>query len=144
MNTNRGINGVSGPTTDTNLIGARGRMVLRHLQQFAAWNAGTPTPASLEVDLTNRIDFTQVGLFGHSRGGEGVRFAYNEYLRSGSTVAGPDRHARQLPRHLRDRSDRRRRERSVPERAQHRLERAPAGVRLGRAQPSKERACSIA
>jgi hypothetical protein len=88
INTNRGINGVSGPATDSNLIGARGRMVLRHLQQLAAWDAGSPTPASLEVDLTNRIDFTQVGLFGHSRGGEGVRFAYNEYLRSGSSWPG--------------------------------------------------------
>jgi len=30
------------------------------------------------------VDFSQIGLFGHSRGGNGVRFAYDEYRRSGS------------------------------------------------------------
>jgi hypothetical protein len=33
----------------------------------------------LGVDLTSKIDFSNVGLMGHSRGGQGVRAAYNLY-----------------------------------------------------------------
>jgi hypothetical protein len=33
----------------------------------------------LSVNLTNKIDFSNVGLMGHSRGGQGVRAAYNLY-----------------------------------------------------------------
>ncbi len=33
----------------------------------------------LSVNLTGKIDFSNVGLMGHSRGGEGVRAAYNLY-----------------------------------------------------------------
>ena len=85
INTNRGINGASGTTTDASVIGPRGRLLLRHLERLRRWDAGTEaTPASLGINLTGRIDFTNVGLFGHSRGGEGVLFAYNEYRRSGS------------------------------------------------------------
>ena len=84
VNTNRGVNGVSGPASDPQLLVARGRLLLRHLEQLSQWNAGATTPASLGVSLADRIDFDQVGLLGHSRGGEGVRLAYNEYRRSGS------------------------------------------------------------
>jgi hypothetical protein len=34
---------------------------------------------ALSVNLTGKIDFTNVGLMGHSRGGQGVRAAYNLY-----------------------------------------------------------------
>lgn len=86
INTNRGINGQSaGSSQDPLLIGARGRMVLRHLERLSRWDAGVEaTPAELGVSLQGRVDFSQVGLFGHSRGGNGVRFAYEEYRRSGS------------------------------------------------------------
>ncbi len=85
INTNRGINGAPAISGDEFVIAPRGRLLLRHLERLSAWDAGVEaTPVDLGVDLEGRIDFGQVGLFGHSRGGEGVRFAYNEYRRAGS------------------------------------------------------------
>lgn len=85
INTNRGIHAASGTPDDELVIGPRGRLLLRHLEQLSRWDSGAePTPPELGVDLLDRIDFDQVGLLGHSRGGEAVRFAYNEYRRSGS------------------------------------------------------------
>ncbi|MDF3069021.1 MAG: hypothetical protein K0R38_4622 [Polyangiaceae bacterium] len=86
INTNRGINGLTGGSAqDPLLIGARGRLLLRHLERLSRWDSGVEdTPSELGVDLEGRVDFSQVGLFGHSRGGNGVRFAYDEYRRSGS------------------------------------------------------------
>lgn len=86
INTNRGINGLTvGGEDDQALIGARGRLLLRHLERLSLWDAGAEaTPVELGVDLRDRVDFGQVGLFGHSRGGNGVRFGYSEYRRSGS------------------------------------------------------------
>jgi hypothetical protein len=70
---------------DPGLNLARGRLVLKYLQQLSEWNRGvTPTPASLGVDFTGKIDLSNVGLMGHSRGGEGVRAAYNIYRDPGS------------------------------------------------------------
>lgn len=65
---------------DSGLVLARGRLVLRHLALLSQWNrqAGT-TPSSLQTDLFGKLDLSQVGLLGHSRGGEGVRAAYNLY-----------------------------------------------------------------
>jgi hypothetical protein len=91
INTNRGINGIIRPEThpDRDLILARGRMVLRHLEKLSLWDRGLEaTPASLGVNLQNRIDFDQLALLGHSRGGEGVRVAYNEYREAGSPWPG--------------------------------------------------------
>lgn len=42
------------------------------------------TPASLGVDLKGKVDFGNVGLMGHSRGGEGVRAAHSFYRETGS------------------------------------------------------------
>lgn len=85
INTNRGIHAASGSPGDEFVIGPRGRLLLRHLERLSRWDSGAePTPPELGVDLLDRIDFDQVGLMGHSRGGESVRFAYNEYRRSGS------------------------------------------------------------
>jgi hypothetical protein len=85
INANRGITAAQGVDGDFGLNLARGRLVLRHLELLSQWNAqpGT-TPASLGVDLAGMLDFDQVGLMGHSRGGEGVRAAYNQYLDPGS------------------------------------------------------------
>jgi len=89
INTNRGVNSDITTPDDLFNIGPRGRLLLRHLERLSRWNAGTEaTPPSLGVSLANRIDLNQVGLFGHSRGGEGVRFAYNEYRRAGSPWPG--------------------------------------------------------
>lgn len=85
INANRSINNGIDDNSDIELILARGRLVLRHLQKLSAWNRGAEaTPGGIGVSLQNHIDFTQVGLFGHSRGGEGVRAAYERYRLSGS------------------------------------------------------------
>lgn len=69
IDANRGINGhwISGP--DSGLIVARARLVLRTMALLRAWNVEQNGP------LRGRFDLTQVGLMGHSRGGEGVRHA---------------------------------------------------------------------
>ena len=85
INANRGINAAAGVVGDRGLNLRRGRLVLRHLQQLAQWNRSGGAPASLGFDPTGTIDFSHVGLFGHSRGGEGMLAAYNFYEDPGST-----------------------------------------------------------
>jgi len=89
INANRGI--TAGPPQDLGTPGhpfiedrglnlARARLVLKHLELLSRWNLGTdPTPTSLGFSLLGGIDFRRVALVGHSRGGEGVRGAYNIY-----------------------------------------------------------------
>jgi hypothetical protein len=87
INANRGITGRNGcppPGTDNGCNLARGRLVLRHLQRLSEWNTSGGTPPSLGVDLMGKLDFTNLGLMGHSRGGEGMRAAYNQYRDAGS------------------------------------------------------------
>src|SRR5215471_7604894 len=79
INANRGINAAPGVPGDRGLNLERGRLVLRHLQRLSRWNSGAETPPAGLTDLVGKIDFTHVGLLGHSRGGEGVRAAYNLY-----------------------------------------------------------------
>jgi hypothetical protein len=79
INANRGINGADSEIGDSGLILRRGRLVLRHLEKLSKWNAGGRAPASLGFQLTGLIDFSQVGLMGHSRGGEGMRAAVVQY-----------------------------------------------------------------
>jgi subtilisin-like proprotein convertase family protein len=88
INSNRGINILPGPDEDQALILARGRLVLKHLVKLSDWNAHGGTPASLGVDLQGKIDFSNVGLMGHSRGGQGVRAAYVLYNDVGSLWPG--------------------------------------------------------
>lgn len=65
---------------DRGLNLARARLVLKHLELLSRWNRGIEaTPASLGFSLRGAIDFRNVALVGHSRGGEGVRGAYNIY-----------------------------------------------------------------
>jgi hypothetical protein len=85
INPDRGINAGDGHVkTDPQLILARGRLILRHLAMLSQWDRNGGTPASVGADLRNRIDFSNVGLMGHSRGGEGVRATYNLYLPASS------------------------------------------------------------
>ncbi len=82
INANRGITCGDGESLDWSLNLARGRLVLRHLQELNKWSTTGGAPKSLglgERGLVGKIDFDNVGLFGHSRGGEGMRAAYNLY-----------------------------------------------------------------
>ncbi len=84
INANRGINAGAGVPGDNGLNQARGRLILKHIQRLSEWNTVGGTPASLGVDLRGKLDFSQIGLMGHSRGGEGMRAAYNFYRDPGS------------------------------------------------------------
>ncbi|MER7276152.1 hypothetical protein ABT369_17010 [Dactylosporangium sp. NPDC000244] len=64
-----GINAKDASFTDDNGALARGQLVMDHLDLLAKWNAETG-PA--KHPLAGRLDLTNVGLMGHSRGGEGV------------------------------------------------------------------------
>jgi hypothetical protein len=81
VNANRGITCGSGSSDDWGLILARGRLVLRHLQLWSDWSTkgGAPTTLGGPDQFIGAIDFSNVGLMGHSRGGEGVRAALNLY-----------------------------------------------------------------
>lgn len=80
INANRGITAGGGASGDGGLNLARGRLVLKHLQLLSEWNATAgSTPETLGVDLAGKLDFSEVGMMGHSRGGEGVRAAYVQY-----------------------------------------------------------------
>ncbi len=81
INANRGITCGWGRDADWGLNIARGRLVLKHLEMWSQIQAGMQeTPPGLTVAknfFTSKLDLTQVGLMGHSRGGEGVRAALN-------------------------------------------------------------------
>src|ERR1700712_703572 len=51
INANRGINAAAGVLADRGLNLRRGRLVLRHLMQLAAWNRSGGAPASLGFNL---------------------------------------------------------------------------------------------
>jgi len=84
INANRGVTAAPAVAGDLGLNLRRGRLVLKHLQQLSQWNAAGGAPASLGFDVRGTIDFSHVGMLGHSRGGEGVRAAYNLYRDAGS------------------------------------------------------------
>src|SRR5207247_9824349 len=79
INANRGVNAAPGILGDRGLNLRRGRLVLKHLQRLSEWNAAGGAPSSLGFNMQGKLDFTHVGLFGHSRGGGGVRAAYKLY-----------------------------------------------------------------
>jgi hypothetical protein len=87
INVNRGINAADEADEDIGLIKARGKMVLKHLNLLYEWSTSGNAPTMIGVGpqgLIGKIDFNAVGLFGHSRGGQGVRAAYELYQQSGS------------------------------------------------------------
>lgn len=82
INANRGITCGNGTDADEGLILARGKLVLRHIEEWNKWavSGGAPTSLGVAPDaFLNHIDITNVGLMGHSRGGEGVRAALALY-----------------------------------------------------------------
>src|SRR5215467_11004785 len=78
INANRGVTAAPGEALDRGLNLRRGRLVLRHFKQLAALNGTANSP------VFRRIDFSHIGLMGHSRGGEGMRAAYEQYRAAGS------------------------------------------------------------
>lgn len=66
-----GINAKDATNTDDNGGLARGQLVLKHLDLLATWNSAKGTPRSRHP-LSGRLDMRNIGLMGHSRGGEGV------------------------------------------------------------------------
>jgi hypothetical protein len=88
INANRGINCGAGITFDDGLVLARGRLILKHLQRLSEWNTNGGTPASLGVELQGKLDFSQLAVIGHSRGGEGARAAFALYQDSMSPWPG--------------------------------------------------------
>jgi hypothetical protein len=73
------INNKWGIPGDSTLNFVRARLVLRTLQKMMEWNRNAEESKQVlnGIDLSGKFDFDQVGLMGHSRGGEGVRNAYN-------------------------------------------------------------------
>ncbi len=65
-----GINAKDATSTDDNGGLARGQLVMQHLDLLAQAQAGDG-PAGTSA-LAGRLDLTNVGMMGHSRGGEGV------------------------------------------------------------------------
>jgi hypothetical protein len=65
-----GINAQDNPFSDDSGTLARGQLVVDHLDLLAKANAGRA--ARMSPLLRGRLDLSDVGLMGHSRGGEGV------------------------------------------------------------------------
>ncbi|GJE19356.1 hypothetical protein [Methylobacterium marchantiae] len=87
INANRGITAGSGAEGDGGLNLMRGRLILRHLALLSDWNRGTgeiPVPSTLKFNPRATMDLSQVGLMGHSRGGEGARAALQQFRDEGS------------------------------------------------------------
>lgn len=86
VNANRGITCGGGNSDDWGLVLARGRLILKHLELWNKWATVGGAPKELgNADMFKElVDMKQVGLMGHSRGGEGVRAALNIYRDQGS------------------------------------------------------------
>lgn len=70
----------------------RGRLILEHIKLFSDWNKN---PNS---QLYNKIDIENIGLIGHSRGGEAISIAakYSTYpIKSLMSLSGTDRQFRE-------------------------------------------------
>lgn len=73
------INNKGSVANDTALNFVRARLVLKTIEKVIDWNRSAQTSKDVlhGIDLSDRFDISQIGLMGHSRGGEGVRNAYN-------------------------------------------------------------------
>ena len=87
INANRGITAGAGTLEDRGLNLMRGRLILQNLALLADWNRGSGSvtpPSTLGFDPAGTMDFSQVGIMGHSRGGEGARAALQQFRDAGS------------------------------------------------------------
>ncbi len=73
IDANLGINMEGGRSGDPSLIKARGRLILETLRRLSLWNKNGGSKGMIGIDLKGKLDFENVGLIGHSRGGEAVR-----------------------------------------------------------------------
>ncbi|MDQ1658399.1 MAG: hypothetical protein QOD41_3482 [Cryptosporangiaceae bacterium] len=62
---------------------ARAKLVIKHLELWSGWS-GSVLTGPFGTTFEGKVDLTRVGLFGHSRGGEGVVAALAENKRTGS------------------------------------------------------------
>jgi hypothetical protein len=90
------INNKWGIPGDSTLNFVRARMVLRTLQKMMEINQSAETSRQIlnGTDLSGKFDFTQIGMMGHSRGGEGVRNAYNMLMENKGPSDAPQWRAR--------------------------------------------------
>lgn len=72
INANRGVNAAPDTYDDPYLILRRGKLILRHLEKLGQWHRSGGTPKSVGFELRGRLDFANIGLFGHSRGGDAI------------------------------------------------------------------------
>ena len=82
INANRGITCGASNDADWGLNLARGRLVLRHIEEWMHWATAGGAPTSLGTSpdaFLGKVDFTNVGLMGHSRGGEAMRAVLAQY-----------------------------------------------------------------
>ncbi|KAI9789786.1 MAG: hypothetical protein M1816_005827 [Peltula sp. TS41687] len=72
------INGLDPTEDDPALNKARARLLFRTIDKALEWNRDPrKSIETLGFDIAGRIDFSNIGLMGHSRGGAAVRLAYN-------------------------------------------------------------------
>lgn len=84
VNANRGITCGDGGPDDSGLNLARGRLLLKHLSLLTQWSLDPSKLLIEDVPVRTQIDFQNIGMMGHSRGGEGVRAAYAQLNDPGS------------------------------------------------------------
>jgi hypothetical protein len=77
-----GINARDGTQSSDGGSLARAELIMLHLQLWQSWN--TTTTGTFGSLFTGRVSLNQVGLMGHSRGGEGIVRAYLLNASSGS------------------------------------------------------------
>ncbi|MCM2281590.1 MAG: hypothetical protein NDI61_07060 [Bdellovibrionaceae bacterium] len=80
INANRGITCGYSSDNDFGLIGARARLVLKHMKLWKEWTKRGAAPTTLVArrqEFLGAIDFSHVGLFGHSRGAEAMRAVHH-------------------------------------------------------------------
>ncbi|HEX2526814.1 MAG TPA: hypothetical protein VHL31_11035, partial [Geminicoccus sp.] len=72
INANRGVNAAPDSFDDPGLILRRGRLILRHLEKLGQWSRAGGAPSTIGFNLRGQLDFANIGMLGHSRGGDGI------------------------------------------------------------------------
>lgn len=83
------INRLDGRADDSSLNRARARLIFRTIEKAQQWNSQANTSvAALGFDVSGKLDFQNIGIMGHSRGGMAARIAYNIINRTSPVFAG--------------------------------------------------------